>query len=169
MNREALENLIIDRRLGELPGDVEQLLDAFLLASPDAGSSVQEVESTLSMTKRALKASATNDMTLPSFPSSRVATALAGRSLQPSRFLQWPVALAATLALGVFLGTQTNSPTSQEPVQSIPVAFNEASDDAPGDFWSLSPRHSRTKNPSNATSHVEWSSPLNWPVKGESL
>jgi hypothetical protein len=169
MNREALENLIIDRRLGELPGDVQQLLDAFLLASPDAGSSVQEVESTLSMTKRALKASATDDMTLPSFPSSRVATALAGHSLQPSRFLRWPVALAATLALGVFLGTKANSPTSQGPSHSIPVVFSGIGDDAPSDFWSLSPRQSRTKNPSTATSHVEWISPLNWPVKGESL
>jgi anti-sigma factor RsiW len=169
MNRAALENLIIDRRLGELPDDVEQLLDAYLLASPDAVSSVQEVESTLSMTKRALKASATDDMTLPSFPSSRVATALAGRSLQSSRFLRWPVALAATLALGVFLGTRTNSPTTQRPSHSIPVVFSGIGDEAPSDFWSLSPRQSRSKYSSTATSHVEWTSPLNWPVKGESL
>ncbi|MBE7508152.1 MAG: hypothetical protein HS101_17960 [Planctomycetia bacterium] len=169
MNREALEHLIIDRRLGELPNDVALLLDAYLHASPDANSTVQEVEATLTMTKQAVHTSSTNDTTLPSFPSSRIAAAMSDRPRRPSHLLRWPVALAATLALGVFLGTRTKLPTSPRPVQSIPVVFHEVSDDAPGDFWSLSPRQTTSTSSSTSTKHLEWSSPLNWPVKGESL
>lgn len=169
MNREALEHLIIDRHLGELPDDVVLLLDAYLLASPDAGSTVREVESTLSMAKQALRASSKDDSALPPFSASRVESALSRRSRQPSRIVRWPVAIAAALALGVFLGTRTNMPTSQDMSQSIPVAFNAVSDDAPGDFWSLSPHQSKTNPSSTSARKVEWSSPLNWPVKGESL
>ncbi len=169
MNREALEHLIIDRRLGELPNDVALLLDAYLQATPNANSTVLEVEATLSLAKQAVHKSSTIDNSLPPFPSSRIAAAMSDRPQRPSHFLRWPVALAATLALGVFLGTRTNLSTSPRPVQSIPVAFNEVSDDAPGDFWSLSPRQSKSTSSPTSTRQLEWSSPLNWPVKGESL
>lgn len=170
MNRETLEHLIVDRQLGELSEDVSSLLDAYMQASPDARAEVQEVETTLSLAKDILHASSQDNVPLPAFPASQVSRELEKPSHQFHQSWKKPLALAAALALGVFLGAKTSSSTSPSSTQSIPVAFNDHDAGAvpQSDFWSFNQRRLQSTH-SASTKPVEWTSPLHWPVKGESL
>ena len=171
MNREALEHLIIDRRLGELSDDVASLLDAYLQASPSDEVLAGEIESDLALAQEALRPAASEDLPLPAFPTHRVADALSAMSPPRSGNWQRPLALAAVLALGVFIGVRMSASQVSSAPRVGPVAFHDsavASGDE-DDFWSLRAERSSRSKSKNSTKPVEWNSPLHWPVKGESL
>lgn len=171
MNREALEHLIIDRRLGELSDDVAALLDAYLRTSPGDESLVGQIESDLKLAQDALRPAASEDLPLPAFPMQRVSDAL--MPLPPTRRAAWhrPLALAAVLTLGVFIGARISAPLSKTDASIGPVAFHDSAVETgdEGDFWSMNGRRTSRSSSKNETKPVEWSSPLHWPVKGESL
>ena len=54
MNNEVLERLLIDRSAGELPPDVEELLEAHLLENPPARKEAVQIGETLRLARLAL-------------------------------------------------------------------------------------------------------------------
>jgi anti-sigma factor RsiW len=89
MNNEVLERLLIDRAAGELPPDVEELLEAHLLQHPAAREDAAQIGETLRLARLALAGQPA--VMLP--------------ALQPSWHVpNWAWRMAACFACGLLLG-----------------------------------------------------------------
>ena len=170
MDNETMERLLIDRRLGELPPDTQRLLDAYLQVSPADAAAIAEIDAVIDLAAQALQPK----------------TVMGPEELPPLHLsvsqASWarPLALAASILLAFFLGTRwVQSPDApmERNVQITdalsPASLKpQASSLVNTDFWSVA-RYAPTRGdraPSQPTvSRVEWTSPLVWPLVGESL
>ena len=184
MDNETMERLLIDRRLGELPPDTRCLLDAYLQVSPADAAAIAEINAVIDLAAQALlpKTTLTADELPPLGLSAPQVEESPGRplSLKPQAFWPRPLALAASILLAFFLGTRWVQPPDAPMERDVqitdalsPASLNpQASSLDNTDFWSVA-RYAPTRGdraPSQpAASHVEWTSPLVWPLVGESL
>ncbi len=165
MNTETMERLLIDKRLGELPPDTAQLLDAYLAVNPDSAALAAEIDTILKLAGRALEPPArVTAEDLPPFPAHKAA-ARGGTN----RNWGWvrPITVAAAIVLAFFLGTRTaTSPQLAFTDRSeviVPSANPTSSDEQ---FWSVNRYAARRRALQRS---VEWNSPLFWPRIGERL
>ncbi|HPZ97037.1 MAG TPA: hypothetical protein PL151_08210 [Phycisphaerae bacterium] len=111
MQRDVLERLAMDRAMGALSADVEQLLDAYQRLAPEAAATADEIERTVRLARAALAEKQPSSM--PAFP-------VAGfqqieRWRRRVRQFTYAGGLAACLTIGLGLGRMT------VPVASAPV------------------------------------------------
>lgn len=161
MNQETLERLIIDRAFGELPPDVETLLDAYLANDPAQAACTREISQTLSYAQEAMKPRqpvALPPLKVTPLRTPQKVTRISFRLLQPAR-------MAAAFALGLGLGLVVWHRSA--PVQVQPGAFASASpkaESAPSTIWSADRWiNLETKGPSPRTPRLSWSSPVKKP------
>jgi anti-sigma factor RsiW len=89
MNNEVLERLLIDHAVGELPPDVEELLEAHLLQNPEARKEAVQIGETIRLARLALAGQ-------PAVPLS---------VLQPSWHVpNWAWRMAACFVCGLSIG-----------------------------------------------------------------
>lgn len=166
MNDECLHRLLMDRACDELSDDAAELLAAYTRLRPETAGIAAELESTMRLARQAMISSLPMHHELP--PLSPAALEAAGRR-QPLR-TAWtgPLAMAACLILGLWLGGRTgDSPSSLlQPIQQI--ASTIPGTDHDDGFWSvrrLATKSAQPSPPRNETLH--WSSPLAWPRIGD--
>ncbi|MBN2563122.1 MAG: hypothetical protein JXQ75_19525 [Phycisphaerae bacterium] len=167
MKTKTLEQLLIDRRLGELSPDVATLLDAYLRLCPDRGSAAEGVIITIDLAERALnRPHARPEHAMPP-PSRRLAMPSPGRR---SLWGTWHrrFAVAAAIALAFVLGnlselrqgTITRTDTS---VTGLSNSVRRSSG-----FWSLERLHKPPRpRPTGNSQRLEWTTPLSQPRIGE--
>ena len=179
MDRETMDRLLIDRRLGELPTDTQRLLDAYLELSPTDAAATEEIETVINLAAQALRPEPTvnaEELSPPSWNTERIAGAAIPQSAirNPQSAIQkrhwpWPrlLALAASIMLAFFLGTRWD----QEPGAPMHHQIARVSSPAPAEsmeFWSvarLGPlRSGRAPFQSAVYPRIEWNSPLVWPL-----
>ncbi len=173
ISKEFLETLLIDRALGELSPEAGALIDAYLEKDPAAAEEARQISATLSLAKQALTPK--SRVTLPPLRSPVVVSM--PRTVAPPRRWMWPTALAATLALGFFIGA-ISQPKSLSSLESAAVQVNlihsPAVNSAPENdglakrpsFWSRDSflaRHAESGKES--LSSLEWDSPVRRPQR----
>lgn len=114
--RQALEALLIDRTVKELPPEVETLLDAYLAQDPGAAQDARQVEEAITLAKEAVAVPRPQKLPEPRFVK-RQRFALA---LPHWKELLHPIQLATGVAAGLALGWWIA--TAQWPVAPSPVA-----------------------------------------------
>lgn len=159
MNTEKLNQMLVDRAVGELPADVTELLDAYLAHDAPSAGRMSEIRETVGLARQVLAASVPETGKIQPFPSARIAAARNRR-----RMAGWvrPLALAACIVLAFLSGTRWNR--APQPLDARALALAAA--DVSG-FWMVSSR--RTAAIDRQTSEfpkVRWSSPLRWPQVG---
>lgn len=103
--RQALEALLIDRTVKELPPEVETLLNAYLVQDPGAAQDVRQVEEAMALAKEAVTVPRPQKLPEPRFVKrQRFTLALPGLKelLHP---IQLATGVAAGLALGWWIAT----------------------------------------------------------------
>jgi anti-sigma factor RsiW len=98
--RQALESLLIDRTVKELPPEVETLLNAYLAQDPGAAQDARQVEEAITLAKEAVAIPQPQSLPAPRFVQ-RQRFALA---LPHWKELLHPIQLATGLAAGLVLG-----------------------------------------------------------------
>lgn len=158
MDKQVLDRLMLDRSLGALNADVEQLLKAYLAAVPDAAA-VADGEQYARTVEAARQAMAARSK--PAVPALKLHV--------PARYGLWRSAMAAAAALviGVALGAlglgQRQAHGPQEANNPAPPAASQivqlARADAADHFWSAR-RLSRQASGVQKMDTVNWTSPL---------
>jgi len=167
MDTKTLERLLIDQRLGDLPQDVGELLDTYLVLNPEHTGIAEDLDTTIAMARKALQ-------TEPSLTSDAMPP-LSTRSFrvparpQP-RWRRWPrhLAVAAGLLLAFFLGSRSvpeqvsSSPSHAQITKSSPIKPNTSG------FWSFDRLHeAHSDRRPQTTQRIEWTTPLRQPRIGE--
>jgi hypothetical protein len=120
MNGETLERLMIDRALGCLPADVEELLGAYLESRTDSSEQARELEVLVATARRALTGDLDHIVTPPVFIQSG-----RGEGLRLLTFAGRVASLVAALLLGIGVGLlgpgRTESVRPSTPVASVPT------------------------------------------------
>lgn len=162
MNQETLERLLIDRKLGELPTETTELLEAYLRLQPDRGVLEARVGETVRLAHLALGArEPTTGAALPPL-SARVRAGASSRRTYVGRWRRH-LAVAAGLLLAFFLGSSLTSPDamhSRTPMaQSVRGPHRTAIRSS--EFWSLSRLQAdRASRTATRTQRVKWIGPL---------
>lgn len=177
MNRATLEQLLIDRRMGELPGEVGELIDAYLAVQPSDAAVALEINALIKKSCAALQTSSPTNLPLPPFPAAKVEQALrtAFGAVSPveqrTQRLQRlrPLAVAAALFLAFLLGTRTATTPDAVTPEPVQLAIGDLSSPAEvTTFWSVdryvTPRSARI-DPYRR--NLEWTTPIAWPRLGE--
>jgi anti-sigma factor RsiW len=152
MNNEVLERLLIDRAAGELPPDVEELLEAHLLQNPAASKEAAQIGETLRLARLALAGQP--EVPLP--------------ALQPSWHVpNWAWRMAACFVCGLSIGIFAMRGRHEPPrvTASIPGRETAATTaaDATG-IWSASRfRASLSAVTVKAEDRIIWKSPVRKP------
>jgi hypothetical protein len=170
MNEQVLERMLIDRSLGALPPDVDELLEAFLEHEPGHAHDARKFDETLMLARRALP----KPRALP-LPPLKV-RALPQTSVKKNilRQVRWPVGIAAAFAIGFAMSLftrQVERPAAshrREPERSVVVVAQATAaapvDSAPTEFWSaariagMAPKSASPQPP-----RLTWTSPVRKP------
>jgi len=174
MKPETLESLLIDRALGELAPEVDELLAAHLALDPVAARHARRLDATVRQAREAAAA----PLTVPQRP-------LAVDRLQSELKAQrWRVLagegmrLAACLALGLVLGWMGHAGNRAAPVVMAPNSTSPALAGialaspaaAAGGFWSLARletaqlRRTPTAGSAAERYRLRWNSPVKMPL-----
>jgi hypothetical protein len=170
MDADAMERLLIDKRLGELPPDTEELLLAYLQLAPSAEAAVAEIDDVIRLASKAIQH---GPLTRPhDLPPLSISEAV--RREHPSRAEGFfgrirPVAMVAALALAFLLGMRLSSVPSTPSLQISPPMAMNAKPAESADFWSVEKYVANRSGRPSKIGHVEWRSPLVWPQMGEKL
>lgn len=170
MNRDSLERLLIDQRLGELAPDASELLRAWLAATPTDSALASEIDEIITMSRNGLHSSSA--FPLPIFPEKRVAGALR-TNFRPG-MMTWhrPAAVAATIVLAFVLGTRIadfRESESDSMSGAIAVAGSGESSKI-GEFWSIQRIVEGSALRRTHEKHrINWTSPLARPKTGDAL
>jgi hypothetical protein len=170
MDADAMERLLIDKRLGELPPDTEELLLAYLQLAPGAEAAVAEIDDVFRLASKAIQhGPLTRPDDLPPLSISEVV-----RREHTSRSEGFfgrirPIAMAAALALAFLLGMRLSSVPSTPSLQYSPPMAMNAKPAEIADFWSVEKYVANRSGRPSKIGHVEWRSPLVWPQIGEKL
>jgi anti-sigma factor RsiW len=144
MKNDVLERLLIDRAAGELPPDVEELLEAHLQQEPAARKDALEIEETLRLARLVL----TEQPAVVPLPSQKAP--------------KWIWAMAACFVCGLLLGIFGAREKGQSPAAaSAPIQQNAVVATAvpeQSDFWSTRHFHGAPPGNVNSQSHVVWTS-----------
>ncbi len=138
MKPETLDALLIDRSLGELSPEVEELLLAYLEADPAAAGRQTGLDATLRTARESVALKLDRPRRTTPF-----AELSQGRPWRPRVRIAWPeiLRLAAGLAAGIVLGWQiTRGPGAPKPESSTAlhaVAALGESKPSPAGFWSV--------------------------------
>jgi len=171
MKPETLERLVIDRMLGELAPDAEELLVAYLDANADAARSVEDIRGLIETANRAVRIGSSPEED-PPLPAPRfVALASRGRR-RPLAAWAKPVAAAAVIGLAFWLGSLGTRPNAEP--RSVPLVNSNATlaprttHTTNGGFWSLGElsRRTATRRESRLPA-VNWPGPVSRPRLGE--
>jgi anti-sigma factor RsiW len=167
MNPEALDRLLIDRAVGELPPDTSALLEAYLQTDPDASKQAVQLEKTMRLAKKALTPSPEPALPVPAF--NRPLRVVEDKSAPVRLLPQWAYGMAACfisgLAVGWFMIHPPAKPSPRETFVAARVAPLAAAPAESG-FWSVS-RLSRLNSTAVATTSPQhqliWTSPVKKP------
>lgn len=155
MNKMNLDALMIDRALGALSPDTEALLEAYLSQNPGMAMDLDRTADTVDLLRDILKED--SPVSLPEFQ----ARDLYRRRRWRRGSLQ-AVGMAATLAIGLFLGrSQMVKSSSSLTVPFAAVAEAEPASQTESGIWSMTPMR-RPKSITRSTSW-EWYSPVHQP------
>ena len=172
MDANTMERLLIDKRLGELPPDTEQLLHAYLRLAPGGEAAAAEIDGVISLASQALRQEplAAPDTLPPLSISEAVRRKRPPRSAGLSGGIR-PLAMAAALVLAFLLGMRQSSVRSTASLDRSPRIAHVMSVTAEGaEFWSVAKYVSdRSAGRPSKGDRVEWRSPLVWPQFGERL
>jgi hypothetical protein len=172
MKPETLERLVIDRTLGELAPDTEELLVAYLDANADAARSVEDIRGVIETANRAARIGSAEEEEGPPLPSPRfVAVASRGRR-RPRAAWAKRVAAAAVIGLAFWLGSLGTRPDAD--LHSVPMANSgltlapRTSHTTNAGFWSLGElsRRNATRRESRLPA-INWPGPVSRPRLGE--
>lgn len=100
IDQAALEKVLIDRALGVLSPEVEELLRAYLARDPEAATLARRLNETVDLAKRALQTEP--DAPLPPFPTARMRRAQGNRRRRQR--LVAAVGLAVSMLVGLGIG-----------------------------------------------------------------
>jgi anti-sigma factor RsiW len=182
MKPEALEALLVDRALGELPPEVAELLETHLTGNAEAARSAEGLASAIQLARQAV-------VHVPAAPRRPLAVGQLQhvQMTQRRRSMAWELArLAACAAFGLALGwygrTLRNAPViALAPPAAAGVAPAIVAAEPPAgaghtaDFWSLSSlaaaQYNREPVESRATNRyrLRWDSPVRMPRVEENL
>lgn len=170
MNPATLEKLLIDRKLGELPTETTELLDAYLAGHAEDEAVAREIDRVLETAHAALNQPA--DAALPPFPQDRIDRALNRPNRRPSATWLRPLSLAAAIALAFMLGMRMSgqAPTDADEFRDVVVVAPSPEESSGHEFWSV--RNfvgGGSVRPARNTKRITWTSPLAKPQAGESL
>jgi hypothetical protein len=137
MTPETLERLLLDRALGILPPDTDELLAAYLSRDATAASRGREYAAVTAGARQVLRGDPA--AALPPFPVARIGQAR--RTQRSLRMVRSVAGLAAAVLCGVGVGTWGLSRTTDEvrPASSPAVQYASAKSavpDAAASFWS---------------------------------
>ncbi len=172
MKPETLERLVIDRSLGELAPDAEELLGAYLDGNADAARSVEDIDDVIKTARRAANLGPPTAQELPLPVPRFVAEGFGGR--RRSLLAAWvkPVAAAAVIGLAFWLGSlgaRSDARSRGVLLPSINVTLvPRAAKEPSGGFWSLAElsRRSTTRR-ENQVPAINWLGPVSRPRLGE--
>ncbi len=171
MDRTTLEQLLIDRSLGELTPEVVALLDAYLTANPSDAATAQDMDAMIERARIAMQRPAIpTEAALPPFPSARLARTLDTPRGSSMLLRLRPVAMAAAIVLAFFLGTRTSNTPTDATLQPAQVALAEhsACDVDSSSFWSVDKYvAARAERPAETKKTLAWTTPLAWPRLGD--
>lgn len=174
MDAETLERLLMDRALGGLTADVEDLLAACLERDAEAAARAREFEAAAVAARQVLRSRA--PAALPPFPAARI-----HKLEQARRRLAWVrsvAGVAASLIIGVGLGSWLfTSPAAVPSDGTTPVLVRhgvgaKAPDAQPKSegFWSVSRLVEQARRAERADStRLIWDSPVSRPRLGGEL
>jgi hypothetical protein len=170
MKPETLERLVIDRTLGELAPDAEELLVAYLDANADAARSVEDIRGLIETANRAVRIGP--DEENRPLPSPRFVAAGSRGRRRPLAAWAKPVAAAAVIGLAFWLGSLGTRPNTEP--RSVPLVNSNATlsprttHTTNGGFWSLGElsRRNATRRESRLPA-VNWPGPVSRPRLGE--
>ena len=160
MNAATLNQLMVDRAVGELPPDVIELLDAYLPYDARAADQMADVRDTVELAGRVLAADTATNFRVRPFPKERIAVARTrGRAMRWIR----PLAMAACLGLAFVGGMKWNRGAG--PTREPPSALRGTES---AGFWAAATvRAAVLDHQSVEARKTRWSSPLRWPAVGE--
>jgi anti-sigma factor RsiW len=147
MNNDVLERVLLDRAVGEMPDDTQQLLEAYLAVDMDAQRLAAETDGALDYARRAL---ATPRERLRPLDLSKIESA-ARRSRARKRgafALQLAACVAVGLVLGLTFPRESPAPEAKGVSVSAPVAGEDVAASEPGaQFWESARMSTRKKLP----------------------
>lgn len=168
MNAETLERLLMDRALGGLSAEVDELLDAYLERDAQAAARAGEFAEAARLARHALGGAPAT--VLPPFPAARIEKLQqARRSLVLVRNI---AGLAAALVLGIGVGAAFVKHFAAEELPSVPLVLTHPRQTAEGDsadgFWSARRLYDRVRpSPRVDSVKVIWDSPVERPRLGD--
>ena len=174
MKPETLESLLIDRALGGLPPEVDELLAAHLRLVPAAARQADGLAATVRRAREAVAAPATT-------PQRPLAVARLQAALRTQRWRALAgegLRLAACVALGLAIGWRGHAVRRPVPPAAAPLPARSATVPAappPADFWSLAKLETvqRRLPPPQANAadryRLRWDSPVKMPSLEDNL
>jgi hypothetical protein len=169
MKPENLEILLIDRALGELAPEVDELLGSYLARDPEAACQSGLLDATVRQARRA--AVPPPARVLPTLDTGRLRPALRAQRRR-ERAGTW-VRLAACVVLGLVLGWVGHGERGSTSVAGAPtpavVPVREPPETSAGQFWSLARLEAgrERRQPAAADSgdryRLRWESPVKMP------
>jgi hypothetical protein len=171
MDAKVIERLLVDRHLGELPNDVSELLDAYIVDKPEYSRLQRDITKVLTLAGQALEPPMPDETPMPSLSSAASTGAAPIRLRRSVRTWGRTAALAAALAISFILGNRTSGPTHGPLVgPEIVVRAGGGHADEPGaGFWSLSRLRESASHGQHAgtTNRINWTAPFSPTWTGE--
>jgi len=142
MKNDVLERLLIDRAAGELPRDVEVLLESHLEREPAARTDALEIEETLRLARLVL----TEQPVVTPLPSQKTP--------------KWVWAMAACFACGLLLGMLVVRERNVQPMVGVAAISRSAVTTASeqSNFWSIQHFQGASSATAKLPNHVVWAS-----------
>jgi anti-sigma factor RsiW len=164
MNRDALEKLMIDRRLGELNAECSDLLDAYLEVSPADGHMARTMNQTIDLAKSAILAMTPAVQDMPALPD-LAATRM--RQTMPLRLWTSRLAVAAAIVFSFLVGSSRDwSAMFNESAQL--AGYSPSVQDPSGgkSIWSVDRIRSIGTHADTNNRRLSWTSTAAWPNYG---
>lgn len=170
MKPETLKRLVIDRTLGELTPDAEELLVAYLDCNADAARSVEDISGIIETANRAVRIGSKQEEPGP-LPSPRFVAVASSHNRRPLAAWAKPVAAAAVIGLAFWLGslgTQHDADPRSAPMANSRVTLVPRTTAATNaGFWSLGELSRRNANRRESpVPAVNWPGPVSKPRLG---
>jgi|CXWL01.1.fsa_nt_gi anti-sigma factor RsiW len=164
MNRDTLEKLMIDRRLGELPPESATLLDAYLEMSPADQSTARTIDETINLMKEAVAPIQRNTCAMPALDATRGTIVKHHSTL---RIWAPRLAVAAAIALAFVLGDSRDwiVPGNQGK-KSSPYLTAGRDSSAQDSIWSIDRLRSSKSVGEALGKNITWTSTAAWPQLG---
>ena len=164
MNRDTLEKLMIDRRMGELRPESATLLDAYLDMSPADQATARSIDETINLMKEAVGPIQRDSLAMPP-----LVAPCATIIKHPSTLRIWAprLAVAAAIALAFVLGDSRDWIVPQHQAEkSSQYLMADRDSSSQHSIWSIDRLRSKPVSESHGK-NISWTSTAAWPQLGE--